>query len=676
MSIASFDIFDTVLIRRVCHPAAVFFFVAQDALTEKLIRVSPEVYVRARREAERLARIGKPDGEVGDDRIFQLLQRLIGISLAAACRLRELEVEWETRLMTVVPGARPLIARHRAAGEIIAFVSEMYWSKSVLIELLRQHDCWQERDQLWVSSEHGASKRSGRLFHRLLAGNDGTLAKDIVHYGNDTLADGKGAEMVSIVPSLRLQANPTGYEQLLDTFCEPSGGISALLAGAGRLLRLAHAEESPVDAGIARIVGDVVAPSLALYVLWILRSARAIGLKRLYFISRDGYVPYCLARRIFAELAPEMEIFYIYGSRQAWHLAGLSELDEAAFEWLLGYCDGATPASIMRRAGLSWEEGIESAPELNTRIAQPHAAIAPEGIAALRESLCHNEVLRKKILDLAAEKRRILLLYLDQEGFGRGGEIGMVEIGWSGRTRASLERVLGADKARGLHWFYLGLVSSAKMLELDRVHTFLYGPQFAFPEIESLPVVAESFCFAPHGSVVGFTEKEGRVEPSFRPGLEDRLESWGRGKVFAAIEEYCSLLPLDMIRPTEGSDLRGPAYALLKQFTEKPSREDAELWGSIPFEHDQAAEAAETLAPSVRLSLRAFKEALTFGTFAKAAGGGRVGAWGSGAWATRARHVWPLAIGVFLGHLRVHWRGEVRRIFSEAKSFLKRVLKI
>ncbi len=621
-TLVSFDIFDTLLTRLVAIPISVFYFAAREAIKENLISCYPEIYVKQRREAEKLARIGQPDGEVDDTRIFQFLTRLLSVSSEVGKLLQQLEIDSELKLLIPVPGSHERIQRHRDKGDQVVFVSDTYHTKDTLIGFLKKHNFWNDADQLWVSSEHGASKMSSRLFHKFLDYNKVQTPKDVYHYGNNKRIDVDGAAKAGISPVWLPEANPSRYEYLLETFRDSSGGLTSLLAGAGRMLRLKYADDSPKLAGLAKIVGNVVGPSFTLYVLWLLKEAKAKGINRLFFVSRDGYVPYLIAKKISTQIAPDIEISYFYGSRQAWHIAGLFEFDRPTLNWLFSSLDGPSGSSFIKRTGLEWEELTSIVPEISNQVKNPYSPLTKKELEYLKSIILSNKKLQDRILNEAKARRALLLEYLSQEGFNPKEKNGIVEMGWVGRTKMSFERVIGTENSTLLHWFYLGLLNIHQEVNLDRVHTFLYGGLLRFEVIHELPVTAESFCLAPHGSVLGFEKKDGKVIPIFREGNETKLDEWGRPAYLKMVDEYCDNLPLTDVDHTPGFDLRSAAYHLLKTFTEQPGRDEAALWGSVPYDYDQAGSATYHLAPPIKVNYQTIKEALIFGTIKRASGSG------------------------------------------------------
>jgi predicted HAD superfamily hydrolase len=92
----------------------------------------------------------------------------------------------------------------------------------------------------------------------------------------------------------------------------------------------------------------VAAPALAGYTVWVLREARALGVQRLRFLSRDGQVLYELARQIAPPLGIDLDLEYVYSSRLTWSLAATDpdRLDQAA--WLFNSMSRKAAGRLLR----------------------------------------------------------------------------------------------------------------------------------------------------------------------------------------------------------------------------------------------------------------------------------------------------------------------------------------
>jgi hypothetical protein len=339
-------------------------------------------------------------------------------------------------------------------------------------------------------------------------------------------------------------------------------------------------------------------------------------------------------------------------------------------EWMLGHCDGMNCASLLKRMELSWEECQRIAPDITAIMGKPENPVTENVRDVVKAALRTGGSLFKAVTDKSEGKRAILRDYAAQEGLLGEFPTGMVEIGWSGRTRSSLERALAGHNLTNLHWFYFGIHHLAKLADSNRVHYFLYGPELRLPEIPFLPVVIESFCLALHGSVTGYRREGSNITPIFREGIEKQLEDWGRGQVFEAIQEYLRYFPINQGQFQDMGDLSGVTRDLLTDFCTNPSAEDAKFWGTIPFEHDQAAKASFPLAPDARLTHANLKNALIYGSVQRACMGESMGAWGAGSWAARGNPLYLLTLAAWAGYLRIHWRKLPQRTFSKIRRTL------
>ena len=673
LKLICFDVFDTLLTRKVTAPPSVFYFVGLQAIKDKLITCNAETYVNHRREAERLSRKEAGEGQIHINRIFDYLGDILCIGEVESKRLMDMEYEWEKKLLFEIPGAKALVEKYRNDAYQIIYVSDMYWAANHIKGFLSDKAIFNDNDLLFVSSEYGASKDSGNLFKRVFERFPNIRPEDIQHVGNDYHIDYLGAKKAGIQPVLVEKGNPNRYEILLEKHRNETNGLSSLISGSGRFFRLLYEHSDKKTSEIARLVGNVAGPSMLMYVLWIINQAKARQLKQLCFISRDGYVPYLICKQIGAALGFAGKIHYIYGSRQAWHIAGLKAFDDNTFNWLFEFYSTATVKDLFDRLDTTWGKAIEHFPDLKTILKQPDELISQNILAAFKAFTIKNTDFQNYILEIAEQKRQLLLDYFKDNQIDFSEKTGMIEIGWKGKTRISLENVLKEDQANNLHWLYLGLGQNIPQKDPARYSAFLYDPRQDYAAIDALPQIFESFCFAPHGSVTGFEKKDGKTTAIFNDKSEDLLDKWGRQIYLDMITSYCENLPVEIISSIEIPNMRHCAYQLLKAFCEAPDRADADILGDIPFIHDQGATKHSILAPRPKINLTTFKQGLLFGKHRNTANGSYSTAWGAGAWARRDKGMWPLYIFTFLGYLRINKFNEVKRILRETKHYLVKV---
>ena len=203
---------------------------------------------------------------------------------------------------------------------------------------------------LYVSNEVGATKRAGSLFRHMLE-KENLTARDLTHCGDGVESDFLGARKAGVLTELFTGTQLNRLERAMLSVPSRSPWVTSQLAGISRVTRLSVPEDaSDVLAGSVAIASSVVAPLLVGFVSWVLQDAKAQGLERLYFVARDGQVLHKIAQA----LKPELEVRYLYGSRQAWYIPSAFSVSRAELEFVL-------------------MTGQSSAPRHNLKTGQPHA---------------------------------------------------------------------------------------------------------------------------------------------------------------------------------------------------------------------------------------------------------------------------------------------------------------
>ncbi len=138
------------------------------------------------------------------------------------------------------------------------------------------------------------------------------------------------------------------------------------LAAYKRYLKKSHllysgfTEKSGEEQEIMREVSvSVLAPSMAGFVIWTLQQSIKNGIKRLYFLARDGYFMYQMASVFCKELNLPIECRYLCCSRYSVRIPMFyMDMDEA----LAYICRGGIDVTIMKildRAGIGTEKRTE-----------------------------------------------------------------------------------------------------------------------------------------------------------------------------------------------------------------------------------------------------------------------------------------------------------------------------
>ncbi len=586
--IASFDVFDTVITRAVGTPAAVFLLLGRILKNMSLIGCTPEAFACIRIDAERRATKNAEDGAVSLRQIYAEVQISLGLTEEDSLRLMNLECELEAKVIRAVPGAKDRIQNARNHGLRVLFLSDMYLSSSFIQKQLSHHGLWLDGDTCYVSCEYGKSKRSGKLFRELLR-REGVAPDFIVHCGNHPDADVQIAKHIGLHVEPFLDGNPNRYEQILDSHIRATEGLSSAMAGASRLARLTVPVKSPKEEILRDVAAGVIAPLLVGYVLWILRRAQQLCLKRLCFVSRDGQILFGIARRLAKTLNVGCNLRYIYGSRQSWNLPAITRIDQEQLAWIWDLTGFPTVRNVLSRVCIKPEEIQESLNSLGITEKMWSAHLPGKEISAICDLLLKDGRLHELILQKASQKRAVILKYLNQEGLLDTVDWGMVDVGWLGSLQDSLERILTAEGKNLPYGFYFGLRKNPLGNRLDRREAYFFDERLGLGYSEIFPRYGllkwmEAFCSADHGTVMDFEEKEKEVRPVLKENGNQPLREWGLSAIQKTVYCFAENLLLDSSLINVDADVRNATAEALKAFCLKPSFQEVKAFADFPVE--------------------------------------------------------------------------------------------
>lgn len=581
--VASFDVFDTVLTRAVGDPQSVFLLLG--LRLGGTLGCSPEAFARARLAADRhaYAKTGR-DGRVTLSAIHAELGLLLGLDEPAQAALAAAEMDLERELLRPVPAAAALVGAARIRGERVVYLSDMYLPSSFLVEQLRRHGLWHEGDALHVSGERAASKRSGRLY-RLVAEQEGVPTALLTHHGNDPIGDGAAARRAGARIHPVPDANPTGREQLLESGRWSSEGFASALAGAARLARLTVPAAPGHDSVLRDVAAAVAAPLLTGYVLWVLGRARRLGIQRLHFLSRDGQVLLEIARRLARKLDLDIDLRYLYGSRQAWNVATAADGLAEQAAWLFTHSAGASLRGLLARVALAPEAVRGELAELGLLAedwSRPLSRGEREGlIAAVVDG-----PLTTAALASARAQRPLVLDHLRQSGVFDGVRSGIVDViarGSQHRTLCTLALDEGVATPTA---FYVGRQRHGPLLP-DAAETYLFDEvtDVGIPRFSGRDVLLLAFCAADHGTVTGYRRVGERVEPVLAEQRNEHVLAWGLQVVRRTMLAFADQLVLEPDWLRCPPDVREVTVAVAERFWQAPSAAEARAWGAFPFEY-------------------------------------------------------------------------------------------
>lgn len=449
--VISFDVFDTLIMRKVLYPTDIF------AVMEKKKPFPGFADLRAEAERQLYDKGQNPTLE----EIYKRFQELTGISGADRDQLQELEIA--TELKYIIPRERMRKLYNSIQGKKeIYLISDMYLPKEVIAQLLKI--CGYEGyKELYVSCEKRTAKNE-RLFERYLEDRrlDGYEASDCLHIGDNEVADiacgqAAGMDTFQVMGARELLGN-SSYQGILGEemnlmdrlavglLCERAFGDPFVLYGTKGRLRITAVRD---------FTRMLIAPMIFYFTVWLMEQVQRSECDYILYPSRDA----CLIEKLCNEIRkrqtiqdfPEGE--YFYTSRRAVLAATLWREEDI---WHVAEMDfwGSIHGLFQKRFHLSIDS---EAKELKADDSE-------------KLKLYLNKY-RQKILEQGRKERENYLRYISKTGIPAHKKIAFIDFVAAGKIQNGLEKLVPEKEFLGFYF----LRRNPDISELDRelqVETF------------------------------------------------------------------------------------------------------------------------------------------------------------------------------------------------------------
>lgn len=521
MKLASFDIFDTVLIRKCGKPENIFYLLAHHLYPDD--EAKRENFIQWRRRAESQVARRKKERETTITDIYTNNGEE-SFGEYTPTQLIEAEKSVESENLTANPAIKAAIEQCRAEGKTICFISDMYLDSYFLSQVLKREGCLVGNEKVYVSCEEEARKSTGALFDKVRAY---LTPSKWEHYGDHPISDVKNAQKRGINA---IWIRTTGYTETEKLLSKQSFELSCL-AGLQRTARITAGNNA-----YATLAADFVAPAYIPYVQFVLNKAKEQGIKRLYFLSRDSYILQRIAEGV-QDKYPDIEFKYLFVSRKA---LLLPYLQKPTAEKFIAVQDKQT------LVGKYVEELLSSLGTSNTEFKEKFATeFEYDRITNKQQEkdfLCklfgEKSNFRQQLQEVASKKRKLLNAYFSQEGIFDGTASAMVDVGWLGTTRLMINSILKEGGHKETQFFYYGVRGDV----LDEIHGKYYSYNNAQELSTELTTLIENyFSASPYPSTIGYEKTEKGIVPIFKQG-----EKYKENKIIAANVQGCGIIAKEL----------------------------------------------------------------------------------------------------------------------------------
>ena len=303
MKLASFDIFDTTLIRKCGNPENIFYLLAHKLYPSD--KAKREDFILWRKGAESEARRRAHDKDATIEDIYNS-NEVKGFDEYTPAQLIEAEKSIEAENLIANPAIKETIHKKREEGYTICFISDMYLPSDMLKEVLKREGSINKDEQVYVSCEWNARKSNGVLYQRL---KEELKPQQWEHFGDHPVSDYKMAKRHRIKATKVNTDFTTAEKSTMQPRNNRHHYESSILSGLSRAARIHFGNDA-----YTTIAANFVAPTYVPYVHFVLKTAKERGIKTLYFLSRDSYI----LQRIAEQLPHDgIELRYLFVSRKS-----------------------------------------------------------------------------------------------------------------------------------------------------------------------------------------------------------------------------------------------------------------------------------------------------------------------------------------------------------------------
>lgn len=565
----SFDIFDTLVTRRVATPEDIFLLI-QYKLTDcnNIPDFIKNNFFLIRKEAEAYTRLclcsdsSNSIREVTFDEIYETIKNSYKLNDEQITLLKELEIDTELKNLVPVQKNIDLLKSYVQSSHKVVLISDMYLPQRILRKMLTHIDCVFSDITIYVSSDYFGSKSDGELFD-IVKNKEKIEYSNWTHYGDNIQSDFrvpalKGIKSVLVKPDNNLK---------LLKYLKKQNSNSLFFSYVLGSVKLALFENSKNSKSFS-FGASFSAPLLYSYVSWIINCALENNLKTLHFIARDGYFPKMIADLIIKERNLDIKTKYIYGSRIAFRIPNKDSFDEFINTVCIKEYSYIDLKTLCYRFQIDVKEFCNLL-EIDNSLGN----LSKKQRCLIADKIKNNLKVRNYFINLFEERRELLKEYFKQQIDYSQEEVYFVDLHGSGKTQDYVSDILNEIKDCTVVTLYMTNCfgkQNAKSIKLSYFSTINYMSHWV-----------ELLSRTKYGQTIGFKRNNDIIEPVVENiGVNSK---WNFDDYQNGILAYVKHI-LDFENRNDVSfnslDLYCRYYDYL---TKKADKQLAEAIGSIPF---------------------------------------------------------------------------------------------
>lgn len=283
--VVSFDFFDTLFSRKVSSPGDVF------AILEKEIKIEEGVNIPYRELRSKA--IQRLRSHYTLNELYREISEKTELGEEFLKNICNRERYLEKRMLTPRKTMCECLKYAAHSGKEIYVISDMYLPKSFFMEIIREWSLEVKEENIIVSCEERGGKLQGDIWEKY----KNTLQdKKALHIGDDLAADVEMPQKYGIAAYfIASQIKMLRLSMLREIECRIVNEDTSYIMGL--ILNKMFDDPFALNAGRGRVTIQsaftmgylVFGPVVYIFLAWLTNQAKEDGVKRLVFMSRDGY---------------------------------------------------------------------------------------------------------------------------------------------------------------------------------------------------------------------------------------------------------------------------------------------------------------------------------------------------------------------------------------------------
>lgn len=548
--VISFDVFDTLLVRKLGSPATIWQIMEAKACEilrshgyelSSIFKFSDERLLAARTALENAKIKGREDVEL--KHIYDSFCEEMGFDIEVISPLlKSLEEEVEEQFITCRKRGHELYSKAKKMKKRVIFVSDMYLSKDFVSNLLKNNGF--ENETLYISSEIGMRKKTGSIWRHVL--NDCKLtASEVLHIGDDISADvdtprSRGFNVLHL-PKVSQELNEcAGFRRIYNADHIKDNIMLSVTIGLIAIKYFDSTQRIDFDKkslfngdfyNIGYMAGGVVVLSFA---RWVIESAMKDGVKEVFFLARDGWIVKEAAEKILKHYSNPPQLKYVYASRRGTVIPSIENEEDIYNAVNMAFSSVSVKELLRNRFNVLETDFPNSERKyLNSIISSKNT----DNVFSLKKFLKKYATL---ILNCCFNERENYLAYLKSEGMGGENKQAIVDIGHNGTLQLALNKLFKTSDISG---YYFVTFEKIKKLKAQGINFSSYLLHEENQEKTFHPYCKNigmfEFLFLPdQDSFVNISvDEDGAFHPSFVAPNEVKRKN-ASGRVHQGIMDY------------------------------------------------------------------------------------------------------------------------------------------